>query len=72
MGCSETELGKIAISEANPAGTNPRDGANYLAAQAEIDKLTSIHAGTPIDWDKVSLHCASVLREEGKDLNAAT
>lgn len=72
MGCSETELGKIAISEASPAGSNPRDGASYMAAQAELDKLTSIHAGTPIDWNKVSEYCARVLREEGKDLNAAT
>lgn len=71
MGCSETELGKIAISEASPAGTNPRDGSSYLAAQAELDKLTSIHAGTPIDWNKVSEYCSSVLRDEGKDLNAA-
>jgi type VI secretion system protein VasJ len=42
-----------------------------MAAQAELDKLTSIHAGSPIDWNKVGEYCASVLRAEGKDLNAA-
>ena len=71
MGCSETALGKMAISEASPAGSNPREGASFLAAQAELDKLTSIHASSPVDWNKVGDACASVLRSEGKDLNAA-
>jgi len=71
MGCRETELGKMAISEESPAGAYPRDGARYMAAQTEIDKLISIHAGTPIDWTKVAEDCVGVLRDEGKDLNAA-
>lgn len=72
MDCSDAELGKIAINEANPAGNNPRDGSSYMAAQAELEKLTSIHTDTPIDWNKVAQNCSCVLRDEGKDLNAAT
>lgn len=71
MSCTDQELGEFAISAANPAGLNPRDGESYLAIQAEIDKLASIHADSPVDWPKVVSLSAKVLREEGKDINVA-
>jgi type VI secretion system protein VasJ len=71
MSCTDQELGEFAISAANPAGLNPRDGDSYLAIQAEVDKLSSIHVDSPVDWPKVASLSAKVLREEGKDINVA-
>jgi type VI secretion system protein VasJ len=71
MSCSDDALGSFAISEASPAGVNPREGAAFLLAQTEIEKLTNIHAESGVDWKKVADACAKVLREEGKDFNAA-
>ncbi|WP_339419320.1 MULTISPECIES: type VI secretion system protein TssA [unclassified Pseudomonas] len=71
MSCSDDALGSFAISEANPAGVNPREGAAFTLAQTEIEKLTNIYAESGVDWHKVGAACAKVLSEEGKDLNAA-
>jgi len=64
-------LGSVPISIAHPAGQNPREGATYYAVQEQIDKLTNINASSGVDWASVAFLCSRVLREEGKDLNAA-
>ncbi|WP_426143648.1 type VI secretion system protein TssA [Pseudomonas sp. DWP3-1-2] len=71
MSCLDQELGAFAISVANPAGANPREGAAFSLAQIEVEKLTNIHADSGVDWHKVADSCARVLRDEGKDINAA-
>ncbi|KQQ49861.1 hypothetical protein ASF84_21885 [Pseudomonas sp. Leaf127] len=64
-------LGASAISGVSPSGNNPREGAAFSLAQVEIEKLVNIHAESGVDWHKVADACARVLRDEGKDLNAA-
>ncbi|WP_413301078.1 type VI secretion system protein TssA [Pseudomonas sp. Pseusp88] len=56
---------------ASPAGVNPREGAAFSLAQIEVEKLTNIHAESGVDWHAVSESCVRVLRDEGKDINAA-
>ena len=71
MSCLDREVGSFAISLTHPAGTNPREGAAFSLAQIEVDKLNNIHAESGVDWQKVADACVKVLREEGKDFNAA-
>ncbi|WP_191487615.1 type VI secretion system protein TssA [Pseudomonas sp. FEN] len=71
MSCLDRELGSFAISLTHPAGANPREGAAFSLAQIEVDKLNNIHAESGVDWRKVADACVKVLREEGKDFNAA-
>src|SRR5450830_1135937 len=71
MSCADWELGSFAINLTQPAGTNPREGAAFSLAQIEVDKLNNIHAESGVDWQKVADACVKVLREEGKDFNAA-
>lgn len=71
MSCHNQELGSCAISTANPAGTNPRESKAYILALVEMENLTNIHSASGVDWPKVANACERVMREEGKDLNAA-
>ena len=71
MSCLDREVGSFAISLSHPAGANPREGAAFSLAQIEVDKLNNIHAESGVDWQKVADACVKVLREEGKDFNAA-
>ncbi|AJC22340.1 type VI secretion system ImpA domain-containing protein [Pandoraea pulmonicola] len=45
-----------------------RAGEAFALLQAEIDKLTDIHASAAIEWPSVVSHAQSILREDGKDL----
>lgn len=69
---SARTLGALPISAAQPAGINPRDGEAFNALQAQIDRLTDIHAGEPIEWPLVRKLAANILKNEGKDLAAGT
>jgi len=71
MDCIDEQLGAFEISAQSPAGSSPREGSAYAAAQAEVDKLISIHAHEAVDWVKLAEWCAKILREEGKDFNVA-
>ncbi|WP_193040597.1 type VI secretion system ImpA family N-terminal domain-containing protein, partial [Pseudomonas sp. K2] len=71
MSCLDREVGSFAISLTHPAGVNPREGLAFSLAQIEVDKLNNIHAESGVDWQKVADACVKVLREEGKDFNAA-
>ena len=71
MSCPDEALGAFPITDANPVGTDPRESAAFALAQAEIDKLTNIHTPSSVEWEKLAQACATVLRDEGKDFNAA-
>lgn len=66
------ELGKKAVSESSPAGSDVRYDPEYDELQQEIDKLTSVTAGGPIDWKHVLKLCASILDAKSKDMKVAT
>jgi type VI secretion system protein VasJ len=67
----DSDLGRQPISEASPAGEDPRDNDAYAAAQAQIDRLTDIHAQGAVDWGVVAASAQQILGREGKDLTAA-
>ncbi|MDN5844020.1 MAG: type VI secretion system protein TssA [Alcaligenaceae bacterium] len=69
---SARTLGASPISATQPAGINPRDGEAFNALQAQIDRLTDIHAGEPVEWPMVVKLATAVLGNEGKDLAAGT
>lgn len=71
-GSSVRSLGAAPVSAAQPAGVNPREGANFAALQDQIDRLTNLHAGQPVEWPVVARLAAKVLQEEGKDLAVGT
>ena len=72
MDSLDDTLGSCPIDGSSLAGRSPRDGANYAAAQSEIDQLNNIHSNTGVNWSLLAKLCSQILREEGKDLNAAT
>lgn len=67
----DTQLGERPIHEDRPAGTNPREGESFALLEAELNKLTDLHARTAPDWQRVAEFAIRILRDEGKDLNAA-
>lgn len=71
MALRNPDLGTLAVSDAQPAGSNPRDGDAFGALQAEIDKLTDINAPQGPDWNRVTELATTVLSTQGKDLSAA-
>jgi type VI secretion system protein VasJ len=71
MSVLDDTLGASPVSDTQPAGGNPREGATYNGAQEQIDKLTNINASSGVDWVLLADLCARILRLEGKDLNAA-
>ncbi|OWT59299.1 type VI secretion system ImpA domain-containing protein [Candidimonas nitroreducens] len=64
-------MGTQPISEASPAGEDPRENDTYAAAQSQIDRLTDIHAQGGVDWGIVAASSQQILGREGKDLTAA-
>jgi len=72
MDTLDDTLGSCPIDGSSLAGISPRDGVNYAAAQIEIDRLNNIHSDTGVNWSLLAKLCSLILREEGKDLNAAT
>lgn len=67
----DPDLGGQPISEASPAGMDPRESDAYAAAQAQIDRLTDIHASGAVDWGVVAASSQQILGQVGKDLTAA-
>lgn len=55
------------ISDPYPAGEDARENENYEAVAAEIEKLTSLSAATPINWALVADQGADILRSQSKD-----
>lgn len=69
-GSSVRSLGSVPVTSTQPAGKNPRDGETFAALQAQIDRLTDLHAGQPVEWPIVARLASKILQEEGKDLAA--
>ncbi|MDR1922697.1 MAG: type VI secretion system protein TssA [Candidatus Adiutrix sp.] len=66
------ELGKEPISPESPAGSDVRYEADFLALQAEIDKLSSMAgAAGGVDWRLATELGTRILAEQSKDLLAA-
>ena len=71
MHSDQQQIGSSTSSGQSLKSDNLRDSATFAAAQAEIDKLNNIHAVEPVDWQRLSTLCESVLNNEGKDLRVA-
>ena len=71
MDCLDENLGMAAICVTGAVGDSPREGASFATAQAQMDKLSNIHAQSCVDWEVVAASCVKILREEGKDLTVA-
>lgn len=69
---SVRDFDSVSISASQPAGLNVRDGANFDVLQAQIDRLTDLHAGQPVEWPVVARLAATIMRDEGKDLAVGT
>ncbi|VVE52202.1 type VI secretion system ImpA domain-containing protein [Pandoraea horticolens] len=60
------DIGNCEISA--PSRDGVRTGEDFELLQAEISKLTDIHASAVIEWPSVVSHAQSILRDDGKDL----
>lgn len=65
-------LGKTPIPGNSPAGCDVRYEANYDVMQSEIDKLSSLSERNQFSWQKVVESASAILKEESKDLLAAS
>lgn len=65
------ELGRSPIRDDSPAGSDPRQGEAFAALQAEMDRLTDLHAPGEPDWKRVAQQASDILGSEGKDLAVA-
>lgn len=65
-------LGKNPISEAKPAGDDARYEPEYDELQQQIDRLTSVTAGGPIDWKQVVNLSSVLLASKSKDIKVAS
>ena len=61
------DLGSCPIQADRPVGASPREGDCYAVLQAQIDRLTDIHATAPVDWELVVQSAETILRDQGKD-----
>jgi len=65
-------LGKEPINPGQPAGTDVRYEPEFEELQAEIDKLSSPSAESPVDWKEVVEFSSSILAEKSKDILVAS
>lgn len=49
-----------------------REGADFAALQAQIDRLTDLHAGQMVEWPVVVQLASAILKDIGKDLAVGT
>jgi len=66
------ELGKVPISEANPAGDDVRFEPEYEELETELGKLSSPTASGTVDWDRIVKLSTTILGEKSKNLTVAT
>lgn len=67
----QRHLGQSKLSD-QAKSSQALDGNTYALLENELNKLISVHASEPIDWQKVSTLAQQFLQHEGKDLNVAT
>ncbi len=65
------ELGRCPVSDASPAGTEPRQSADYERLLEEIGKLGSLQGAAAVDWNVVADSAVAVLERQAKDIPAA-
>ena len=65
------ELGQHPVSETEPAGSDPRQCAEYERLLEEIGKLGSLQGSAAVDWRIVTDSAAVVLETRAKDIPAA-
>lgn len=65
------ELGQHPVSEASPAGEDPRQCPEYERLLEEIGKLGSLQGAAAVDWSVVTSSAAAVLEKRAKDIPAA-
>ena len=65
------ELGRLPVSNAAPAGTDPRQSAEYQRLLEETAKLSSLRGASAVDWNAVTENAATVLQRQAKDIPAA-
>lgn len=65
------ELGRLPVSDADPAGTDPRQSAEYQRLLEETAKLSSLQGAAAVDWNAVAGNAAAVLERQAKDIPAA-
>lgn len=67
------EVGKTALSDDAPDGMWVRDDSEaFLLLEAEIEKLSSIHADGPVNWGKVVEHAVAIVGGMSKDIRACS
>lgn len=65
------ELGQCPINETSPAGTEPRQSADYERLLEETGKLSSLQGAAAVNWQTVVESAAAVLEQHAKDIPAA-
>ena len=63
-----TTLGKLPISEENPAGEDAKYDDAFEKVDAELSKLSSPSASNTVDWDLVVKLCEELLEHRSKHL----
>lgn len=69
---SVRSLGLMPAGNGSPAAASLRDGADFAALQAQIDRLTDLHAGQQVEWPVVVQLAGAILEDIGKDLAVGT
>lgn len=65
------ELGRLPVSDTAPAGTEPRQSADYERLLEETGKLGSLQGAAAVNWNTVVESAAAVLERQAKDIPAA-
>lgn len=65
------ELGRLPVSDTAPAGTEPRQSADYERLLEETGKLSSLQGAAAVNWNTVVESAAAVLERQAKDIPAA-
>ena len=65
-------LGKQAISDAQPAGLDVRDDADFESLQSEIAKISNPVTSGTLDWNNVVQLSGALLAAKGKDILVAS
>lgn len=65
------DLGRLPVSDTAPAGTEPRQSADYERLLEETAKLGSLQGAAAVNWQTVVDSAAAVLERQAKDIPAA-
>ena len=60
------ELGRLPVSDTAPAGTEPRQSADYERLLEETGKLSSLQGAAAVNWNTVVESAAAVLERQAE------